>query len=229
MINSKNANFFLIPYLTVSCSLYQLVYWGLFGLNGLSLISTEDILKSTIQPILISFVFTTFGYFFTNKILHFKTKSLEYSITQNKENKLLTAIISMFIYGIMYFIVTLIYTDSNGVFLSFFLSLVLASFIDIDLIFSSSYQTKFDKNYLLLLLIYFPLNSIGTAFDDSYLILMNKEYKYSIGKISERKDVLNNTDTLKFLGKNDEYFIFTDLSNSKTFFIKSDTVTLINR
>lgn len=226
MINSKNYYLFLIPYLTISCSLYQLIYWGVFGLNGLLLVSAQDILISTIVPIIATTIFSFLGYFLASKIFNPKSKNKGYLIKIDNNNKPLAAIILILIYGIIFFIKTLIDNNNNGLFLSFFLALIIASFINIDFVFSSDFQPKLNKEFLLLLIIYFPLNSIGIGFDDSYSIFKNKHYQYSIKKADK---ISNRFDTIKLLGKNDGYFIFTDFGNSKIFFIKSDTITLLNK
>ena len=47
----RKLGFIIIPYLTACGALYHISYWNTFNINGLSLISVSDILKSTVQPV----------------------------------------------------------------------------------------------------------------------------------------------------------------------------------
>ena len=78
MISNKNFIYYFVPYLTVSCGLYHIVYWACFGLNGLSIISVENIIKTVIASIIITSLTSIFGYYITHKILkiNFETHKL---------------------------------------------------------------------------------------------------------------------------------------------------------
>ena len=98
--------------------------------------------------------------------------------------------------------------------------------VNIDTIFDKSFVTYFDKSFIFMSMLYFPMFSIATAAQDAEAILNNKSYKYSINAstISSNNTIIK--DTIKFIGLTSDNFIFTDLKNSKIIFFKKDTMTL---
>lgn len=47
----KKLSLYLIPYLTICGALYNIAYWDIFNLDGLSLISITDVIKSSVYPV----------------------------------------------------------------------------------------------------------------------------------------------------------------------------------
>jgi len=70
------------------------------------------------------------------------------------------------------------------------------------------------------LLFYLPVFAFSIGKYNSELILDNKKYKYTVRQNIE----INQSDTLKFLGTTENHFIFSDLKNTRTLFLKSDNL-----
>jgi hypothetical protein len=131
-----------------------------------------------------------------------------------------------------------------------FLTYIIIDWINFDVIFDKEFKIKINKKIIIYMILYFPMSTIGTAIVDSKNIYSNKEYMYSLiitkniqhktcNKTNKRKDHLSpekiyslnesKIDTIKYLGRNNDSFIFTDLKNIKIFFIKNDTIELIKK
>lgn len=226
MINNKNFIYYFVPYLTVSCGLYHIVYWGCFGLNGLSIISVENIIKTAIASIVLTFLISLLGYYVTHKIFN---RNFQVEKLKDKKYLIIQSIGLCIIYSIIYYLITLV-TKSNSFELgAFFLSLIIVDWIEEDYIFEKSFKTIINKEICLLMLISFPLNSIGTALSDSSDILNNSKYMYSVKIDNLKNDCSVKIDTMKLIGINNDNFIFTDLKNEKIYFIKNDTIQLFKK
>lgn len=219
MINSKNLAYFFIPYLTISCGIYHIVYWGAFGLNGLSMISTEDIIKTSITSITVTFFGSILGYFFAIKLIKSKFKN------ETNYKSFISSFILLVFYLIIYYLSTLIPGPYNFETLAFFISLIIVDWINIDFVFEKSFNPKINKELCLLMLLYFPLNSIGSAISDSLNIQDNLKFIYSL-KVNKDS---NTVDTLKLIGKNENNFIFSDIKNQKIYIIQNDTIILAKK
>ncbi len=226
MISNKNFIYYFVPYLTVSCGLYHIVYWACFGLNGLSIISVENIIKTVIASIIITSLTSIFGYYITHKIFkrNFETHKLS-----NKKELIIRSIELLIIYSIIYYIFFLINKSNSFELAAFFLSLIIIDWIKVDYVFEKSFKTFINKEICLLMLIYFPLNSVATALSDSNRILNNSKYMYSLKNGKSKNDNYIKKDTLKLIGINNDNFIFIDLKNESVYFIKSDTIQLLKK
>ena len=94
---------------------------------------------------------------------------------------------------------------------------------------SSNFTSEKARRLTIDLIVFIPVVAYYTGKYQSELVYQNLEYKYTTKVIS-----VNNTprktssDTLKFIGHTESSFVFTDLKNSKTLYIKSDNIdTLI--
>lgn len=113
----------------------------------------------------------------------------------------------------------------------FISSSILILIIDIDLLFEEKFLTISDKNATLLISILIFSGISALAYNDAKSILYNKQYKYA--KIPTNKDNISQSqsqsDTLKFIGKADETFVFISLKNDKIHFIKSENLVLYDK
>lgn len=230
MINSKNYLPIVIPYLLICCSLYHLTYWSVFDINGLSLISVSNLVKSAVQPILISFIGTTIALFLVHKFFNKKLDSFtaEAPTPSGKEGWVLLGKVigSLAIFSFVVWLLILWNPYGKWQIILFMLGNLFYIFIKEDVIFSAEFKPHFQKSFLLMFMIYFPCFSIGAALEDADKIQDNKHYLYTVSK------TFTNTlspDTLKLLGTTDEYFIFLSLDNKKRVFIKSDTINLLKK
>jgi hypothetical protein len=98
-----------------------------------------------------------------------------------------------------------------------------------DKLISNDIGAYVDKEYLLMLLVYFPCFSIATAVQDADNILTNKSYKYTSTRYTTTATNEPNLDTLKFIGMTEQTYLFTNLKNDKIFFIKTDSLILQTR
>ena len=140
-------------------------------------------------------------------------------------------------------------TDNIQMYL-IFATYIIIEWINVDVIFDKEFKITINKKIIIYMILYFPLSTIGTAIVDSTNIYSNKEYMYSliiknntqhktVNITDKRKDHLSREkryslneykiDTIKYLGRNNDSFIFTDLKNIKIFFIKNDTIELIKK
>lgn len=53
---TRNLIVYIVPYLLICSSIYQITYWNQFGFNGLEIVSLEDIIKTSILPIAKTFL-----------------------------------------------------------------------------------------------------------------------------------------------------------------------------
>jgi hypothetical protein len=224
MINSKNWIAILIPYFLLCCCLYHLTYWGSFDINGLSLISISNLIKSAIQPVIASFVGTFLGLLIAYLIGSKKLK-IAMSDEEDLQRKikgwlalLVPAMLCLFIFLIIKF---------NPAFKWLLISFVLGSmayaYINGDMLFAKSFKPVLNKELLLMFMIYFPIFSTATGLEEAEDISCNYNYQYMIARNSTTHTA---SDTLKYLGKADDYFIFVTVDNEKQVYIKADTIVL---
>lgn len=233
MINSRNYTLFLIPYLTICCSLYQLTYWGLFGLNGLSFISVQDIIKSTVQPLIITAFGSLIGIYIAHSGYKRATKPFRETASENTpSDETISAKGLLVLIPIFVIVVAALYLsyrflpDQRYYIVAYLIASLIYIVVNVDKIFDKSFNTYFDKSLLFLIMLYFPAFSLATAAQDADAILSNKSYKYSINANTIVPNNILIRDTIKFIGLTDDNFIFTDLKNSKIIFLKKDSMTL---
>ena len=244
MINNKNFYYIFFTYITFSCSLYHIIYWSVFGLNGLSLVSIDDIIKTSINSIFYVFLSVIIGQLISFIIYKPKNDSL------NRKDLIVRTFEMIIIFSAAIFILNYFYNTNNLQLYLIFATNIIIEWINVDVIFDKEFKIKIHKKIIIYMILYFPISTIGTAIVDSTNIYYNKDYMYSLiitkniqhktcNKSDKRKDnisgekkyFLNEStiDTLKFLGRNNDSFIFTDLKNMKIFFIKNDTIKLIKK
>ena len=85
---------------------------------------------------------------------------------------------------------------------------------------------KSNNKFFVLILIYLPLVSIGTAYDNAIEIIYNKHFNYSITKKWNELSKKNECDTIKLIGNDNNKFIFIDIRNENIYIIENDTIHL---
>jgi hypothetical protein len=242
MINNKNFYYIFFTYITFSCSLYHIIYWNEFGLNGLSLVSIDDLIKTAINSIFYVFLSVIIGLSIPFIIYKPKNESL------NRKELIVRTIEMIIFYSIVIIIFNCFGNPNNLQISLIFAPSIIIEWINVDVIFDKEFKITINKNIIIYMILYLPLGTIGTAIVDSTNIYSNKEYMYSLiisktiqhktcdkspkHDISREKNHFLNEckiDTLKYLGRNNDSFIFTDLKNIKIFFIKNDTIELIKK
>jgi len=222
MINSKNCYYWFITYLTITSSIYHLVYWSYFNLNGLSLISVTDIIKSSILPLILSAFLLVVLNFAATFLYH---KTIEPQIySPKKSDRVSVAILnaSLLLSGVY---ICYKIPELKILFIPAYLTGIFYSLCNmyIDKLFDKSFPTLINKRAILVLVCTMPLISIYSAYHDSRKILKNQEYTYSI---INAKTINSKNDTIKLIGLSDNSFVFTSMTNDKVFFIKNDSIQL---
>jgi hypothetical protein len=219
----------VIPYLTICGSLYHISYWDKFNINGLSFISLQDIIKSSIYPVF-SIVFSII-YSIAISNLTFADKKSE----QNKYNLNFSNLNLFFIYLGSHIFIRLFFLIFNNkdpyvnVFFAFINVIVISIYIINTNFLKQFFSSEILRRYAINFIVFIPVFSYYTGKYQSEQVYQNLKYKYVI---NPSKYPINNalvtSDTLKFLGNSDQFFIFSDLNNSSQIFIsKNDLHTLI--
>lgn len=222
----KNIPLLLIPYLTVCGALYHISYWDRFGLNGLSLISITEIIKSSIYPIFTILIAVIYNLTIQNLIL--PTNIFK---SQNTEKKRITNTNLLLIYLCLGLIQVLIFYFLNykkpDKFL--FIGLLNGIFISVFLInnefLTNQFSTERIRRLAIDLIVFIPVVAFYSGKYKAEIIYQNLEYKYIISGNKNPKINLNSvSEKLKFIGNTEKHFVFTDLKNSKIIFFKSDNI-----
>jgi hypothetical protein len=227
----KNIPLFLIPYLTLCGALYHLTYWDTFNLNGLAFISLSDIIKSSVYPVFTILFTVVYNLTIQNLILPSNVDpKLNAPPKKGVSNMalLISYIIASFLVVIILYLIK--YKSPDKL---IWFGLLNALFPSIYLINNGFLKGQFiserARRLAIDLIVFIPVVAYYTGKYKSELIYQNLQYKYSINA-----DIYHNiirstsSDTLKFIGNTEKHFVFTDLNNSKIFFIKSDNIdTLI--
>ena len=220
----RKLGFIIIPYLTACGALYHISYWNTFNINGLSLISVSDILKSTVQPV----GWVLFMLIYNAIVLNFIRPPFG---ENNKERKGISnkaLFISHLTLLIVYVIVGIIFKNFliEGI---FFLGFIGWSFLTLYLTnnyyFKSYFESEKMRRFCINVLVAIPLiGNLGGTYR-SRLIYENLEYKYILRNVYEKNAVLKtSSDTLKFVGITEDFFIFTPLNNSELIFLNKANI-----
>ena len=237
MLNSKNYIYFIIPYFTISCSLYHLVYWNYFGLNGLTLISIQDIIKSAIRPLILALTIATFiGAVVAEGLIRLfkRTKISKPSLPDKISEESTKSKREFFRLG--YIVATIVsftiiywhHRPDYGI-IATSIGGVIFVLVDPKYVFAEDLKLPIKRDILLMAIIYLPCYSISIAVQDANDIIKNKSYKYTVriynSKTLTDRDTLK-LDTLKFVGITEKNFVFTDMKNDKVYFMKQDSMVL---
>lgn len=221
MLDSLNKFAVFIGFYLIVCGgLYHLSFWDTFDINGLTLISSTDILKDSLYQLLDFNYILYFGYFI---VVFFGL--VFFSADKNWSFIKLSAFLGFispfaFLYCILKYekifiaIPKPIMLGVFFIFLSGFSFTYLTNYIKID-IKSVNYYIKFPLFIL-------PLLAFLAGKDSSQKIFNNQEYLYTTSEYSD-----SIIDTLKLIAKTNSYHIFTDLKNSQLKIINNNSIDTI--
>lgn len=203
-----------IPYAFFCAGLFHLAFWSSFQINGLSFVNISDIIKSSIQPILVSFLGTIASLFLVD------------TITDNLNKKVTTVPkFIVYIYISILIIVALIPHDFDELYNIFWVPTI---FIPASLMFVRFYLRTFITNTKIVssisyFMVLFPVLSFMTGKLESFKIKNNIECQYTTTILPDK--------TLKFIGKAGSIYFFSSLDNIEKFIVhddKFDIITLKN-
>lgn len=232
MKDTKDISLLLIPYLTFCAALYHIAFWDTFNLNGLAFISLSDIIKSAIYPIL-SVILTIL---FQISVQHFvRADDKKEKPKRNISN---LTVILVFLGALVLEAVLVRLTNTmqdpyhwvwTGIIYSTFPSVLIAN----NGFLANQFTSNNSRRFVIDLIVFLPVFSYCAGKFQSKTIQQNLKYKYTItANNSATRSLTTSSDTLKLLGNAEKHFIFSDLKNSKIFFIKSDiidTLTLYDK
>ncbi len=213
---------FILAYLTICAGIYHIAYWDTFGINGLAFLDVSDLVKSFIYPVVSLFGYGIYnfliGYFSSgySSILHSETLG-KYKV------KVIDILYIIILLSMLCFGIYLALDDNPAYYVLFAFTTgeFLMSFSKTERLFDSIPDIN-HKGIFIRALIYIPVFSYSTAKYYSVSIKSNYRFDYVF-------DGSGKKDTMKFLGKGGNYFIFTDTRNNKIFIIsvnKIDTLIL---
>lgn len=213
-----------------------MTFWDKFNINGLSFISITDILKSAVYPIFSVLLAVVYNLTIQNLILP--------STADNSAKPLLKKGIGNFtLFGVylllsffaaLIFYLTKTYNDPyNYIIYGGINAIAFSVFLINNGFLAGQFYSERMRRLIIDLIVFFPVVSYYTGKYNSEQIYQNLKYKYSITTITDPTTNLNtSSDTLKFIGKTESHFAFTDLKNAKILFVKSDivdTLTLFDK
>ncbi len=239
MKDSKSLFLYLVPYLTFCGALYHVTFWDKFNINGLAFISLSDILKSAVYPIFSVLLAVVYNLTIQNLILPSTADGSTKPIFKKGISNftlfgfylLLTFLASLIFY------LTKTYKDPyNYIVYGGINAIAISVFLVNNNFLAGQFTSERLRRLVIDLIVFFPVVSYYTGKYNSEQIYQNLKYKYSIStKISPTTNLTTSSyssDTLKFVGNTEKHFVFTDLKNSKIFFIKADiidTLTLYDK
>ncbi len=197
------------------------------------MISFKDIITSAIQPLISTFVGSVAGVVLASLITPKPKKKVIVEDGETKEEKTHTK-------GQMFFILLLFLGCIGALILlkhyipifnfqtlAFIIGMLVNGLLNEDWVFDKQYQPKISKDVIVMVMVLFPLLSAGIALDRANEISSNKFYYY----ITSENHSTNSTtlDTMKLIGESEKTFIFTDMKNKKTLFLKKDSLVLYRK
>lgn len=225
---------YLIPYLTLSAGLYQLTYWSKFDINGLEFISISEILKLSIYPIIITFVFVIIGIIIGGILFRFDNILKSGEGRKTKVGKALNSKLGLSITIIVWIALVYFFYDYGNVYRwiiwAFIFSVVPTTFLDRLGLWNDYFENKSIRLWVIRILIYIPVFSFSAGKINSETIYENINFEYVSGmNIKNYVDKLpiNETDTLKYLGMTDKYLHFITKDNKEKYFIMRDKIDYI--
>jgi len=220
----KNFSVIGLAYLTICGSLYYLVFWEAFDLNGFLYLNFADIIRSALYSILsnryvVILSVLIFGGAFWEGI---DRQAGAAKIRILDENKTYRNLFWLTVASIIY----LYLANKSGSILLFkifpFLFLIVLA------IWRFKFMEKLANDVMIAefiraLMIFIPLTCYVAAKINSENIRQNVEYKFAI------RDKGHSADTLKYIANSGTHFIFTDLHNNKVIMLQLDSVTLYHK
>jgi len=220
----KNVSIIALSYLTICGSIYYLIFWKAFNLNGFSYMNFTDVVRSAIYSITIqpyayySAIIIFFGAYWEGTARHLGTSKVKILDEKKSLRFLFWLIVLSFIYIILANSFRSIFMFKAFPIL-IFLILSVWRLHFMEKITNSPIVSELTRAFI----IFIPILCFVAAKVNSEYILQNIQYKYIIREKSDR------IDTLKYLNNSGDNFIFTDMENKKVILLKLDTVTLYKK
>ena len=217
--------------MTLCGALYHLTYWDTFNINGLAFISLSDIIKSSVYPVFTILFAVIYNLTIQNLILPSNADLNENRLPRKGVSNMTLFVIYIISSILINLIIYWTKSKSPDRYLSFGLlnALLPSIYLSNNGFLLGHFTSERARRLAIDLIVFIPVVSFYTGKYKSEIIYQNLQYKYSI-KTNIDNTIIRNTssDTLKFIGNTEKHFVFTDLNNTKTFFIKSDNIdTLI--
>lgn len=220
----KNISIIALAYLTICGSLYYLVFWKTFDLNGFLYFNFTDVIRSALYSILRNqYVFILLVLIFGGAFWEGTARKLGTSkIKILDENKSYRNLFWLTVASMIY----LFFANRLGSILMF------KAFPPLFLVVLAVWRFRFMEKlandvmfaeFIRAFIIFIPLICYVAAKVNSENILQNIDYKFTI------RDKGHSSDTLKYVGNSGTHFIFTDLDNTKVILLKLDSVTLYHK
>lgn len=228
MKDSKSIFFYVAPYLTFCGALYHITFWDKYNINGLSFISVSDIFKAAVYPIFSFLLVVIYNLMIQHLILPSTTDKSSRPILKKRIGNFTLFGIYLFFTFLAAFIFYITKTF-NKPYNFIIYGLVNAIFLSILLVNNDFLVGQFTservRRLVIDLIVFLPIVSYYTGRYNSEEIYQNLKYKYSVTTITNPTTNLSeSSDTLKFIGKTENHFVFTDLKNVKIVFVKSDVI-----
>lgn len=246
MKDIKNITIYSLGYFTACGGLYHIGYWGKFGINGLEYISISDIIKSFVYPFVI-FGLLYFAWYLLGPIVIdylIPTENLVNPIPEekvgkvSKANKFFHSKLFYCLSFVMWFalvIVTFIYARQ----ITWFIWVSFTALLPLIVLMRSNFlrnqvENNKTRSYLINVLVALPLISFATGRYYSDRIYYNESFKYILKEKSIAHDSImtKSKDTLKFLGKTENFLFFSDMDNSRTLMLNigsADSIELYQK
>lgn len=207
----------VVSFFTFCAGLYHFAYWQVFGINGIAIVSISDFIKSFVYPGCTLLLFGAFIYLYfwaVPKVVSVK-KTTGVGLAYSSFNMLIPLLLFV---SYSYFL----YKNDSRQWL--FLPIIFGNFFYIA-VSNSKIAEKFIANmqlrqYIIYMLTCLPFTSFGLGRYAAENIFNCKKYDYCINYSA-------NNDTLKYLGRSNEYFILTSIDNSKNYFINANKIDTI--
>ena len=218
--------------MTLCGALYHLTYWDTFNLNGLAFISLSDIIKSSVYPVFTILFTVAYNLTIQNLIIlpstGNKTRTPGEKTGISNMTLLIAYSVVMFSLSIIFYL-TKYHSPEKWMWFGLFNALLPSIYLINNGFLVGQFISESARRLAIDLIVFIPVVAYYTGKYKSELIQQNIQYKYSINTHIDSTIIRNtSSDTLKFIGNNEKHFFFTDLNNTKIFFIKSDNIdTLI--
>lgn len=231
MMSQKIITVIGLPYLTACGILYHFAYWDSFNINGLSLISLNDIIKSFIHPFLYFFIIISISVGI-NEIIFTPTKIFPHgggrdsNIGKKLNSKWGLAIsISIWI-CVIYFLYN--YGNVQRWYI-WAIAFGTVPFLLLDRLgfWSNEFKNNKYRLHAIRLLVFLPTISFASGKYQSEMILKNIHYQYAFTYNIIPNSLDSKIRKIKLLGSTEQYFVFSNLNNENIIFLRSDKINSI--
>jgi hypothetical protein len=230
MKNYRTIAVFGIPYLTFCAGLYHIAYWGTFDINGLAYIGLSDLVKSFVHPCLYFFAIALLSFILNEGILNlgivFPYGGGRDTPTGRKLNSKWARSILLLLWLYMIF---MLYSHGDAIrwlFWAFTVAIVPILVLDNLGLWKNDFEDYKLRVHAIRILVFLPVLSFASGKYQGELIFKNLQYQYTTSDTIIPNANSSKPDTLKFLGNAGDFFLLTDLTNTRIVFVKNDILTI---